>query len=44
LTPTDSLYPDFDDPEEIIEEEDIIVPIEEGIKLHGTGDRDGAFK
>ncbi|RIB05371.1 hypothetical protein C2G38_600161 [Gigaspora rosea] len=42
LIPTDSLYPDFD--EEIIEEEDIIVPIEEGIKLHGTGDRDGAFK
>ncbi|CAG8716478.1 1296_t:CDS:2 [Gigaspora margarita] len=44
LAPTDSLYPDFDDPDEIIEEEDIIVPIEEGIRLHGKGDRDGAFK
>ncbi|CAG8642492.1 11135_t:CDS:2 [Gigaspora margarita] len=39
----ESLFPEFDDPD-IIEEDDIIVPLEEGIKMHRNGNRDDAWK
>ncbi|RIB10212.1 kinase-like domain-containing protein [Gigaspora rosea] len=42
--PIESLYPEFDDPDEIIEEEDIIMSLEEGIKMHRNGDRESAWK
>ncbi|CAG8549714.1 2666_t:CDS:2, partial [Dentiscutata heterogama] len=42
---TESLLPSFDDdPEEIIEENDIIVPLEDGVKLHNAKKYEDAWK
>ncbi|CAG8778138.1 4596_t:CDS:1, partial [Dentiscutata heterogama] len=42
-TSAESLFPEFDDPD-IIDEYDIIVSIEDGIKMHRNGDHQGAWK